>query len=296
VLDHILFSGGLFGRPFAFDPMHVNSEFWDQASDHDPSVVRVTLNQPQTVQAGGPYSVAEGGSVVLSATGSDPEGGPLTYAWDLDNDGSYETAGQTATFSAAALDGPSTRTVGVRVTDNGGARATDSATINVTNVAPDATFVAPASTPAGFAFTLSLTSAHDPSAADTAAGFEYAFDCGSGYGAFGASSTASCPTSDTGSLSVGGKIRDKDGGVSEYRATVSVTVTFKSLCDLVRSYATDPKVADDLCAKLAQAEAAPSGASRDGLLTAFRNQVDAKVDKGLTAQPAAEFKLLSTRL
>jgi hypothetical protein len=95
---------------------------------------------------------------------------------------------------------------------------------------------------------------------------------------------------------VGGKIRDKDGGVAEYRASVPVTVTFTSLCDLVRSYATDPKVADDLCAKLAQAETASTGSARDGLLSSFRNQVDAKTGKGLTANQAAELKLLSMRL
>jgi hypothetical protein len=182
------------------------------------------------------------------------------------------------------------------VTDDAGATATDTATVNVVNVAPSATFAAPASSAAGFPFTLSLTSPDDPSGADTAAGFTYAFDCGGGFGAFGSASTASCPTSDTGTQSVGGRIKDKDGGVTEYHATVRVDVTFASLCDLVRSYATDPKVADDLCAKLAQAEAATSAAGRAGLLGAFRNQVDAKVDKGLTAEQAAELKLLSTRL
>jgi uncharacterized protein len=296
VLDHILVSGALYGRPLGFDPVHVNAEFWDQASDHDPSVVRITLNQPPTVSAGGPYTVGEGGSVQLTASGSDPEGGPLTYAWDLDNNGTYETTGQTVTFSAAALDGPSSRTVGVEVTDDGGAKATNTATVNVTNVPPTATFDAPTSASAGFPFTLSLTSPQDASTADTAAGFTYAFDCGSGYGAFGSASTASCPTSDVGTRSVGGKIRDKDGGVAEYGASVRVTVTFTSLCDLVRSYATDPKVADDLCAKLAQAESAPMGSARDGLLAAFRNQVDAKTGKGLTANQAAELTLLSMRL
>ena len=35
----------------------------------------------------------------------------LTYAWDLDNNGSFETPGQTATFSAAALTAPGTHTI-----------------------------------------------------------------------------------------------------------------------------------------------------------------------------------------
>jgi predicted extracellular nuclease len=42
-LDHILLSDALFAQPFAYDAVHVNSEFAAQASDHDPQVVRITL-------------------------------------------------------------------------------------------------------------------------------------------------------------------------------------------------------------------------------------------------------------
>jgi len=253
-------------------------------------------NEPPTVSAGGPYTVDEGGSVQLTATANDPESGPLSYAWDLDNDGTYESAGATATFSAASLDGPSSHTVGVQVTDDGDLTATAAATLTVGNVPPTASFDAPTASFAGVPFTVSLVSPHDPSAADTAAGFSYAFDCGSGYGAFGSASTAACSTVDVGNVSVGGQIRDKDGDVTEYRADVSVTVSSSDLCALVRAYSTDPKVADDLCDKLAQADAAPTANARAGLLGAFRNLVDAKVGKGLTAEQAAELKLLSTRL
>jgi uncharacterized protein len=299
VLDHIMFSGALFGRPFVFDPVHVNAEFWDQASDHDPSVVRVTLNLPPTAAANGPYTVAEGSSVGLSGSGSDPEDGPLSYAWDLNNDGVFETAGQTPTFSAAALDGPSSHTVTVRVTDNGGLTATDTTTVNVTNVAPTATFSAPASTFAGTPFTLSLTSPSDPSAPDLAVGFSYAFDCGGGYGVFGPASSASCPTSDTGSRSVGGKILDKDGGVTEYRATVNVVVTYASLCELVHRLVTDPTVAAALCDKLnAAAAAAARGndGAKENQLQAFRSQLDAQTGKSVSAADAELLKRLSTRL
>jgi hypothetical protein len=294
VLDHIMFSGALFGRPFGFDPVHVNAEFWDQASDHDPSVVRVTLNLPPTAGAGGPYTVAEGGSVGLSGSGSDPEGGPLSYAWDLNNDGVFETPGQTPSFSAAALDGPSSRTVTVRVTDNGGLTATDTTTVNVTNVPPTADFSPPASTFAGTPFILSLTNPSDASAADVAAGFTYAFDCGGGYGAFGSSSTASCPTTDTASLSVGGQIRDKDGGVSEYRGTVSVTVTFSSLCDLVRAYTTEEQTISQLCQRLDQAEKALNETAKNAHLATFRDLVD---KSGVfTPEQAETLKRLSMRL
>jgi uncharacterized protein len=44
VLDQILVSGNLLGNfPIEYDPVHVNSEFADQASDHDPQVARLDL-------------------------------------------------------------------------------------------------------------------------------------------------------------------------------------------------------------------------------------------------------------
>jgi hypothetical protein len=50
VLDHILLTQGLaytpskLARLFDYDVVHVNSEFADQASDHDPQVVRLTVS------------------------------------------------------------------------------------------------------------------------------------------------------------------------------------------------------------------------------------------------------------
>ena len=108
-------------------------------SDHDPVIVGLNPNAPPTVNAGGPYSVNEGSSVTLSATGSDPNGDVLTYAWDLDNNGSFETPGQNVTFSAAALDGPNSVTVKVKATDPLGLSAESTATVNVLNVVPSVT-------------------------------------------------------------------------------------------------------------------------------------------------------------
>lgn len=103
-----------------------------RASDHDPILVGLNLNAAPTVDAGGPYYVVEGGSVLVTAVGSDPNPGDvLTYAWDLDNDGVFETPGQSATFSAATLSAPGSYTISVRVTDSGGLTATDQATVYV---------------------------------------------------------------------------------------------------------------------------------------------------------------------
>ena len=49
-LDHILVSGSLLNRS-TLDVVHVNAEFADQASDHDPSVVRILMNDEATLCA-----------------------------------------------------------------------------------------------------------------------------------------------------------------------------------------------------------------------------------------------------
>ncbi len=41
-LDHILTSPGI--RRFDYDVVHINAEFADQASDHDPQIVRVKVD------------------------------------------------------------------------------------------------------------------------------------------------------------------------------------------------------------------------------------------------------------
>src|SRR5262249_43357757 len=128
-------------------------------------------------------------------------------------------------------------------------------------------------------------------------------DCGTGagYGPFGSASSASCPTTDVGTRMARAQIRDRDGDVNEYEASVQVFVTYASLCDLVRSYIGDEaNVADGLCQKLSDASSASTETARQGKLEAFRNQVDAKAGdvpgKALTAPQAELLKRLSTRL
>jgi PKD domain len=248
------------------------------------TVTPPTVNEPPSVGAGGPYTVDEGGSVLLTATGVDPEGGSLSYAWDLDDNGTFETAGQTATF--AADDGPATATIKVEVTDDGGLSAVGEASVTIANVAPTATFTAPTSASVGSPLELAASAPHDPSAADTAAGFAYAFDCGSGYGAFGSSPEASCTATGVGPQAVGAMIRDKDGGTTEYRATVDVHVTFDGLCELTAAYSSKPEIADALCVKLHHAAEAATAIVRNSLLDAYDNQVAAQTGKAFTAEQA----------
>ena len=132
VLDHIIVSDSLLATSPVFDPVHINAEFFDQVSDHDPSVALFGVNDAPTVDAGGPYAVVEGSSITVSATGTDANGDlPLTYAWDLDNNGSFETLGQSATFSAPANTAPAIRTIRVQVTDSTGLTGIDTATVQI---------------------------------------------------------------------------------------------------------------------------------------------------------------------
>ena len=81
-------------------------------ADHDPVLIDLNpVNDPPVASAGGPSAGDEGQTVALSATGSDPDGTAVTFAWDLNNDNVFETPGQTATFSA--VDGTFDYTVNV---------------------------------------------------------------------------------------------------------------------------------------------------------------------------------------
>jgi hypothetical protein len=57
--DHILVSSSLYSRPFAYDVVHMNSEFVDHASDHEPQVAPIpkmvhTIIMPFIVVGGEP--------------------------------------------------------------------------------------------------------------------------------------------------------------------------------------------------------------------------------------------------
>ncbi len=187
--------------------------------------IDVTNVAPTVVINGAPASSPEGRVINLTSSVTDPSSADTAagfdYAWSVTKNGTTYASGTTAGFNFSPDDN-GTYVVTLRVTDKDRGAGTDSKTITVTNVAPTATFMAPSAVNEGSNISLSLTNPSDPSSADTTAGFTYAFDGGSGYGAWGSSSTATFPTSDNGSRTLQGKIRDKDGGVTEYTATVTV--------------------------------------------------------------------------
>ena len=102
----------------------------------------------------------ESTGILLSGTASsDPGNDTLSYAWDLDSNGSFETAGATPLFTATD---EGTYTVGLQVTDSGGLSDTDTATVTVANVAPTANAGGPYAVDEGSAVTLDASGSTDP--------------------------------------------------------------------------------------------------------------------------------------
>jgi uncharacterized delta-60 repeat protein len=137
---------------------------------------------PLTARAGGPFAVAEGEQVRLDGDASgDPDAPIVAFEWDLDYDGvTFDVDASGAAppiYSPTTVDGlAGSRAAGLRVRDSrGNVSPVSTTTITVRNVAPTAaiegsTDARPEGTP------VRLTAAvTDPSAADTAAGFTYAW-------------------------------------------------------------------------------------------------------------------------
>ena len=109
---------------------------WQSALVGSFDAIVAKISQPPTADAGGPYTAQEGDSVLVAASGDNSGGDALTFTWDLDGDGIFETPGQSATFSAAGLDGPSDHSIRLRATDSSGLSAEAVTTVAVLNVAP----------------------------------------------------------------------------------------------------------------------------------------------------------------
>ncbi|MFN2566736.1 MAG: PKD domain-containing protein [Gemmatimonadaceae bacterium] len=196
----------------------------DKDRDAGTASFRATvLNRPPTALAGGNNATAdeylglEGVDVMFNGSGNDPDGDPLTFTWSF-GDGA-DARGRSVTHSYGDN---GTHTAILTVTDSHGASASAQVRVTIANVAPTATFGQSATSMAeGDELSLSLTEPRDV-AADLP-GLTYAFDCGAGYGAYGASPRATCRPGDNGTLAVRAKIRDKDGDESEYSGSVEVT-------------------------------------------------------------------------
>jgi len=190
-------------------------------------------NLPPVASPGGPYSVKEATSTTIDGSHSAEVAGSIaSYAWDFNYDGNTFTTDATGAkpaFSAAAIDGPATRTIALKVTDAVGNSAIATATVTINNVPPSAKFTAGGSVKLGSTGSVSFSSQSDPSAADMAASFKYSYDFNSD-GKFeitdSSAASATVPAiylATVGNHTIRGRIKDKDGGFTDYTTTITVT-------------------------------------------------------------------------
>jgi PKD repeat protein len=196
----------------------------DNGAGSDSLLITVEVtNQPPVADAGGPYTVNEGASVSLSgAASSDPDGDALAYAWDLDNDGVFETAGENVDIDANGLD-DLVQTVSLQVTDPFGLVDEDSTTVTVRNVAPAVDAGPDAALDEGGTFT-GAGSFTDPGVLDT---HTATVDYGDGSGVqvlplVGTAFDLSHTYADDGVYTVTVMVTDDDLGVGSDTLTVTV--------------------------------------------------------------------------
>src|SRR2546428_5114729 len=106
-----------------------------RGSDH----LRYECKLAPTAKAGGPYKGTEGFPVTFNAGAlSDPDGDPLTYTWDFENDGTPDITTTNATVQHTYPDdfvGKAKLTV-----SDGSLSASTTVNVTVLNVAPTITF------------------------------------------------------------------------------------------------------------------------------------------------------------
>lgn len=160
---------------------------YQPSSNYDTALARYVLDSTLTASAGGPYTINEGDSLALAATAAGGDGGPLTYSWDVNGDGTFgQVTGNNPTLTWAQLealgidDGPATFQVSVRVSDAHGEYIDSAATtLTVNDTPPTPSVSGPAAEVVGQPQTFSLA-ASDPSSVDTAAGFSFLVNWGDG--------------------------------------------------------------------------------------------------------------------
>lgn len=176
--------------------------------EEQTEVVKVTRELPTTADLSGPAAIDEGSPATFTATVSDGNDDPFEISWD--ENGSWVPGALSRSVTAG--DGPGSVTAKARVVGRPADPIDLSATTAVRNVPP--TVSAAPSAPRSSKVTLSAT---DPSAADVAAGFEFALDLG----ADGSVDRTVHGNHKTVSLGIKAKTRvrvtatDKDGGVSQ---------------------------------------------------------------------------------
>ena len=112
---------------FRFGTRALGTAYW-----HSGTNVRLDFHPPQAF-TGGPFSGNEGTTINFTSSSADYGADVATYAWDMDNNGTYEISGQNPSIP---WPNSGTFTIGLRVTDAQSGEGYASTTLIVANVAP----------------------------------------------------------------------------------------------------------------------------------------------------------------
>ena len=217
-------------------------------SDYTTTVQVLGATPTGTVTVSSP--TREGGGALVAVTNVSSPSAPDTaagfrYAYDFNNDGTYEVGDGTyagssdftnvAVPNALTADGPFATTVRVRIVTASEGQVDLLVPLNVVNVAPTATLTTPtARLLPGNAATVAFVNSFDPSPIDTAAGFKYSFDLNNdgnftspGDVAGSTSPTANVTFDKPGRYTVRGRIADKNGAFTDYTAVVTISPTIQ---------------------------------------------------------------------
>jgi PKD repeat protein len=106
--------------------------------------LRVDFRYGPHADAGGPYEVDEGSPVNFDASASfHLYDKPLSYRWDIDNDGTYDTAWSSSPYASYIWYDDYIGTAKLQVKDSDGLKDTDTIDVIVNNVRPTLGYVSP---------------------------------------------------------------------------------------------------------------------------------------------------------
>ena len=171
-------------------------------------------NRPPTVTIAGPYAGFNGSPLVISATGSDPDGDTLGYVWDFGDGGSGVGPNVNHTFGSIG-----SYIVTVTVNDGRGGTASASATASVAqaNRAPHAAVGGPYTGQARTRIAFNASSSADPDGDSLTYSWEF------GDGTTGAGASPNHGYAAAGNYTVKVTVEDGRGGRDVATASVAVT-------------------------------------------------------------------------
>jgi hypothetical protein len=255
---------------------------------------------PNNVSANGPYTANQGQTLTHNGSGSDPNGGPVSFAWDLNNDSIFERPGQSITNTWLST---GVFTIGLIVTDTGNLTTTVTTTVTVNNITPTINSISrsPLVVNQGELVTVTVTATDPGGPSDP---LTYAFDCNDdGTYDIGpqSSNEVACTMRPAGpSRTIRVRVTDFNGA----SVTGTTTVTVNNVAPTISSISRSPAVVNQGELVTVTVTATDPGGPSDPLTYAFDCDDDGTYDIGpqssnevaCTMRPAGPSRTIRVRV